>query len=1150
MLPGRSDEGSFARPCDDIFVGREREMEELCSALEAALAGHGRLVLVVGEPGIGKTRTTQELVTCARRRGARTLIGRCHESTGAPPFWPWVQIVRAYLADCDAESLSRDMGAGAAEIARVMTEVRERLPDLPTAPPLEPHHERFRFFDSFTTFISNAARARPLVLVLDDLPAADAPSLLLLQFVARDLEGVPLLIIGTYRDVELGGQHPLADTLGELVRAPASRTLALSGLTQPDVTRFIELAMDEPPAEAVATAVYQKTEGNPFFVTEVVRMLTTEGRTAALANPQTAIGLPRRVREAIVHRLQTLSEDCRRLLTIAAVIGRDFSAQVLAASAGRSDSTERGVAERLDEAVSARLVATVPSAVGLYTFSHALIRDTLYDVLTAAQRSRMHGLVGQALEAIHGSEAEPPLAQLAFHFFHAAPGGAGGKAIAYARRAGDRAMRLLAYEEAVAHYERSLQVMELRRPGDAERCALLLALGDALWQAGESQRARETFVHAAQIARALGAAGLLAQAALGLGNVRAETGVIDQVLVGLLDEALTALGAGDSALRARVMARLAMALYFSPSSEEHRNALSVQALAMAQRVGEPGTLAFALLARHFVLWGLGGVEERLTLATEVVRLAEEAGDAGVVLEGQAWRILALFELGDIDAVDREIERYARQSVRLRTPRNRWYLQLVRSARAFLAGQFDEGERLATEAAGVRGEGGELANAFMFFGAQLFTLRREQGRFGELEPALTGFAEQFATLPIWRCSLAVFHAEHGNHGAARRELEHLAEREFTALPQDANRPPAFALLAEACSMLGDAPRAARLYQLLLPYAGLNIVVATAAICYGPAARYLGLLAATLAHWDDAARHFTAALAMSRRMGAQPWTAHTQHDYAQMLLARGGSDAAQRAGELLEDALVTARDLGMKSLAEKIETLKAHIAPTLASGSAVRLQELRGDLEGARAGEASASVFRLEGDYWTVWYQGTVLRLKDSTGARYLSCLLRHPHKDVHVFDLVDLIANRAAHSTGARAAAVLAETGMHVTRAGDAATVFDSKARAAYKRRLADLRSELEEAKDFNDRGRVERLQAEVAFLSRELAAGFGLNRQHPRASSSVDQARVNVTRAIRRVTQKLLSLHRPLGIHLTNTVRTGLFCSYRPDPRLPISWLN
>jgi tetratricopeptide (TPR) repeat protein len=1149
-----------------VFVGRTQELEELRAGLEDACAGHGRLILLVGEPGIGKTRLAHELATYARARGARVLVGRCDESEGAPPFWPWVQIARAYLADRDLETLKTEMGVGTADIAQVIAEVRERLPDVPTPPTLEPQQARFRFFDSFATFLKNAAKARPLVLILDDLPWADPSSLLLLQFLARELEDASVLIVGTYRDVELGPQHPLTQTLGELARTPGSQSLVLRGLTEHDVARFIELTTGQTPADALVTAVYQKTEGNPFFVTEVVHLLVTENPQSAVHTPQSVIGLPLRVREAISHRLQTLSEGCHCLLSIAAVIGREFNLKILQQASGTIQArmeflqqpANDHLLELLDEAMAARLIAPVPNSAGLYTFSHALIRETLYEALSTAQRIRLHRQIGEALEEIHQVNLEPYVAELAFHFFQAAPGETGEKAITYAQGAGERAMRLLAYEEAVSHYERALQVLAVQKSDEKRHCELLLSLGDALWRAGESLQARDTFVQAAQVAQFLNAADLLARAALGLGNVRAETGVIDEVLVGLLDAALAILGETDSDLRAKVMARLAMALYFSHSAAERRNALSVAALAMAQRVGGRSTLAFALLARHFVLWGPGSVEERLTLATEVVRLAQEAGDVRVALEGQAWRILALFELGDIATVDQEIESYARQSAKVRLPRNQWYLILVRSARAFLTGQFIEGERLATEAAAVQGERGEQANALMFFGAQLFTLRREQGRLGELEPALTGFATQFAALPIWRCSVAVFHCEMGNREAARREFDALATQDFAALLPDANRPPALALLAEACNMLGDAQRAALLYQLLLPYAERNIVVATSAICYGPAARYLGLLATTLARWKDAARHFADALAMSERMGAKPWAAHTRHDCARMLLARGQPGDQQKARELLDNALAMAQDLGMTSLQSKVQGLKSKVQEEKAKRETKNLElsaarpwmlDSRPSSEDSALGtqRSALNCFRQEGDYWTIAYQGEVLRLKDIRGLRYLTHLLRHPHKEFHVLELVTV-------GTGIQDVPVAGMVhepplpGTHVSEAGDAEEVLDAKARAAYKRRLEDLRAELEEAQAYNDPGRADRARQEMDFLTAELAQAFGLQGRPRKVAADAERARVSVARRIIVARQKIAAHNPALERYLAMTIKTGLFCSYMPHPDFPVSW--
>ena len=263
-------------PAIGLFVGREREMGELRAALEDSLAGHRRLVMLVGEPGIGKTRTAKELASQAQALGAHVLWGGCYEEEGAPPYWPWVQPIRSYVRQTDPERLRSEMGAGAADIAEIVSEIKEKLPDLEPSPALEPEQARFRLFDSITTFLKNAARARALMLVLDDLHWADKPSLLLLQFFAREMGGSRLMVLGCYRDVELLCKHPLSETLAQLTQPVFQREL-VPGLSQEDTGRFIEAVTDvRPPSELVET-IYAHTEGNPFFLTEVIRLLREQG---------------------------------------------------------------------------------------------------------------------------------------------------------------------------------------------------------------------------------------------------------------------------------------------------------------------------------------------------------------------------------------------------------------------------------------------------------------------------------------------------------------------------------------------------------------------------------------------------------------------------------------------------------------------------------------------------------------------------------------------------------------------------------------------------------------------------------------------------------------------------------------------------------
>src|SRR5947208_1920321 len=421
-------------------------------------------MMLGGEPGTGKTRTSEEFATYARLRNVQVLWGRCYEGEGAPAYWPWVQIIRSYVHDKEPKELMSEMGPGAADIAQVVSEVKERLPGLPAPPTLEPDQARFRLFDSITTFLKNASKDKPMMVVLDDMHWADKPSLLLLQFLAKELRGSRLMVLGTYRDVELRRQHPLAQTLGDLNRENLSHRVLLRGLTENDVRRFVEVTAGTSPPDSLVKAVYKETEGNPFFVNEIVRLLVADGRLEhAETVREWSVTIPQSVREVVGRRLDHLSEECNRVLTIGSVIGREFGLRLLEKV---SELKGDRLLEALEEAMGARVIAELPRSIDQYWFSHALIRETLYEELSTTRRVRLHRQIGEALEELYGNNPEPHLGELAHHFCEGAPGGGVDKAVDYARRAGDRAQSLLAYEEAAAHYERGLQALEVQGEPD------------------------------------------------------------------------------------------------------------------------------------------------------------------------------------------------------------------------------------------------------------------------------------------------------------------------------------------------------------------------------------------------------------------------------------------------------------------------------------------------------------------------------------------------------------------------------------------------------------------------------------------------------------------------------------------------------------
>jgi len=394
--PERLTDTVFVEPAQltsSTFVGRDREMGELNKALEETLAGQGRLVMLVGEPGIGKTRTAQELASRAERRGAQVLWGRCYEEEGAPPYWPWVQPIQSYIQQRDPEQLRSEMGPGAADISEIVFEVRGKIPDLEPPPTLEPEQARFRLFRSITTFLKNAAQSQPLMLVLDDLHWADKPSLLLLQFLAQEMAGSRLLVVGTYRDVDLSRQHPLSETLAQLSREPVFRRQLLAGLSQEDSGRFIEATAGIHPPQQFVETLYIHTEGNPFFLSEVIQLLADRGELTAddIGGPQ-GIRIPEGVREVIGQRLNRLSEQCNEALTTASIIGREFDFQLLFGLSG--GFTEDQLLQAVDEAVSFHLIEDVPGQMERYQFTHALIQQTLAEEVTTSRRVRLHARIG------------------------------------------------------------------------------------------------------------------------------------------------------------------------------------------------------------------------------------------------------------------------------------------------------------------------------------------------------------------------------------------------------------------------------------------------------------------------------------------------------------------------------------------------------------------------------------------------------------------------------------------------------------------------------------------------------------------------------------------------------------------------------------
>jgi hypothetical protein len=1076
---------------DRGFVGRERELAQIGAALDDAAAGRGRLMMLAGEPGIGKTSVADRASSAAADRGFTVLWGRCWEAGGAPAYWPWLDIIAELARALDDAALARALGDGAPLLSEIVPELRARLPEVPAgaAPPAD--QGRFRLWRAVSALVQEAAKARPALLVLDDLHAADQSSLSLLHFVARQLRPMRLLLLASYRDVEARMDAATSDLLSRIARE--GTTLSLARLDRDASARFVQQRVGSLTSD-VEARVLDRSQGNPLFLGEMVRLWNEQGPEAIADGV-----VPAGVRDVIRQRVDRVAAETRALLDLAAVAGDVVDPPLLAAAAGRDAAW---IAARLGEAGHAGILV---ERGGRRRFGHALFREVLERELAEGERRALHGRVADALERL----APGQVAEIAHHTLEGPPEMLP-RAVERSTRAAARAQEMLAYEEAVRTLERARDAVAAAGNPPALRAPVLLALGEARIRRGETDAGKEDCREAASLARALGDAELGAQAALTYGRVFVFA-VVDPVLVGMLEESLEALPPGDSAVRARLLARLAAALQPSPASREPV-AIAREAIAIARRMGDEQALLETLYAAVAALMDVVDSAEARALNLEIAALAQARGDRERLLRTHLRLAINHLGVGDVESCDAQVTAFEALAAELRAPWYAWWAGMVRATRATIEGRFDEADRLAAAARDAgRAAGHEAAD-------RIWTTNRESRL-----RAADRHEEMLAWEPEGRrarafTQIAVAWQAMGSALLFTR-LERLADaRAHLDLLPEAFRPPdgnvaAIYFIAEAAAFAGPPDLVRKLYDDVRPLAGQCVMIGMSYFGWeGPWARVLALLAASLQRWDEAAAHFEQALAECRRIGARPWLARTEYESGRAWLARGDS---ARARALMASARQAAEELGMTGLVRLADARLSQVGAVA--------------VPGAPAVADAGPAFAREGEYWAVSFAGTTFRLKDSLGIQYLVRLLQEPGREIHVLDL----AGERAAAGGAINEAI---------DTGDAGELLDDEARRSYQRRLDDLEETVAEAESFGDATRAARAQAEIEALAAELGRAVGLGGRARRAGAAAERARSAVQRRIKNAIERIGEHAPALAALLGRTVRTGNYCVFRPDP--------
>ncbi len=827
------------------FFGRDAELEQVGDTQKLAFTEPRlRTMLVAGEPGIGKTALIAHAAQRAHTGSTTVLMGHCDEDLTVP-YQPWIEALSHLVEHLGAECVDVLPPLHRAALARLIPTLGDqewRGEDLDS--------ERVVLMHAIQMLLAQTSVDAPIIVVLDDLHWADTASLQVLRHLVASADAMPVLILGSYRQTDLAGEHPLTALLADLHRQPGVTRIRLAGLDDESTIELMAAAAGHELDDAgvrLAHDLRRETDGNPFFTGELLRNLTEsgaisqgdDGRWVARGEVR-ELALPGSVREVVARRVSRLGPEAGRILSIASVIGRDFSLDVLARSTER---TEDELLYVLEVATAAAVVMEPEATPWAYRFSHAIIQHTLYQGLGAARRGRTHQRVAEAIEAL-GHDDPARTAELARHWVAAIRPAELQKALHYVARAGEDALAALAPDDAVGWYRQGLELADrLPQPDDALRCRLLVGLGTAQRHIGVPEH-RATLLEAINLARATDDTELLAAAILAADRGISGTSLTDEEWVSATEAALEAIGPADSRARARLLTVLSQVI--DARDWQRRQALSAEAVAVARRLDDDATL-LAILPVAYQDYGPEALDRRLSETAEAVALADRLGDPVAGCNARLNRIDACMQAADIVAVDECLAEFATLAESTALPLHIWQLHMTLSWRALLDGRCDDAEAAAMTAFEIGSAGGHT-EAMLAYGLQLIEIRRHQGRLDEMVDLLKEAQTDDQAVAGLRQALAAVYCEIGRFEEARPLFAQDVVTGFDDFPGDEMWLAIMTICATSASALQDHDASRILYEQLLTYE--RRIVAVYSVVYGAIARHLGCLATVLGRYDDA------------------------------------------------------------------------------------------------------------------------------------------------------------------------------------------------------------------------------------------------------------------------------------------------------------